>query len=118
MQIQKPKGVGHRRPAAADFERNIFLPHSKFVSQSGVPLGFFDWVEIGSLQIFDQRKFEDFQVVSCADNGWHRCKTEFLRGAPPALAGDQFKSRADPSEGSKTDKGLMPGKVLCLFGSQ
>src|SRR3954468_22880652 len=98
MQIQKPKGVGHRRPAAADFERNIFLPHSKFVSQSGVPLGFFDCVEVGTLQIFNQRKFEDLQVVSYPDDGWNRGKTEFLRGAPPALTGDQFKSRADPAD--------------------
>src|SRR4030095_4348273 len=111
MQIQKPQRVGHSRPATADFESNTFLPHSKFVSQSGVPLGFFDWVEIGALQIFDQRKFEDFQVVSCADNGWHRGKTEFLRGAPPALAGDQFKSRADLADNERLNNAVLPNRV-------
>ena len=32
MQIQKPQCIGHGRPATPDFERNIFLSHSKFIS--------------------------------------------------------------------------------------
>ena len=111
MQIQKPQCVGHGRPATPHFERNIFLPHSKFISQSRVALGFFDWVEIGALQVFDQRKFENFQVVSCPDNGRHRGKTEFLRGAPPALAGDQFKSRAHLADDQRLNNAVLPNRL-------
>src|SRR6516162_689410 len=108
MQIQKPQCVGHSRPAAPDFDGNIFLPQSKFISQSRVALRFFDWVEIGALQILDQRKFEDFQIVSCPDNSWHGGKTEFLRGTPPALAGDQLKSRADPTDDEWLNNAVLP----------
>jgi hypothetical protein len=73
-------------------------------------LGFFDWIEIGALQIFDQRKFENFQVASCADNGWHRGKTKFLRGAPSPLAGDQFKSRADLADDEGLNDTVLPNR--------
>src|ERR1051326_2035285 len=110
MQVQKSHCIGHSGPAATDLNSNIFLPHSKFVSQPRVALSFFDWVEIGALQIFDQRKFEDFQVVSGSDNGWNGDKTKFLRGAPPSLAGDQFKSRADLAYDERLNNAVLPNR--------
>src|SRR5947207_16010253 len=98
MQIQEPQRVGHSGPAAADFQRNVFLPQAKLVSQSRIALGFFDWIEIGALQVFNQRKLEHLQVVRCANYGGHCDQADFLRCTKPALPGDQFKSRATLSD--------------------
>src|SRR5262245_58780004 len=111
MQIKEPQRVGHRRPATPDLERNIFLSHSKFASQSRVALGFFDWVEIGALQVFDQRKFEDLQIVCSSDDSRHRGKTELLRSAPPTLACDQFKSRAGLANNERLNNSVLPNRL-------
>ena len=92
MQLQKPQRVRHCRTTAPHFERDVFLPHSKFVGQPGVTLGFFDWVEVCALQIFNQGQLEHFQVIGASNYDGHRSKADFLRGAPAALASDQFKS--------------------------
>jgi hypothetical protein len=37
--------------------------------------------------------------------------TKFLRGAPPALAGDQFKSRADLADDEGLNNTVLPNRL-------
>ena len=41
---------------------------AEFVAQPPVSLGFFDWIQILPLDIFDERDFERFGIVEIADN--------------------------------------------------
>ena len=62
MQIEQSHRVGDRGPASADFLRDLFLTHSKFIGKPGVTLRFFDRIEISALQILDQRDLQDFEI--------------------------------------------------------
>src|SRR5205809_7895998 len=94
MQIQEPQRVGHGGPATPDFQRNVFLPQAKFASQSRIALGLFDWIEIGALQVFNQRKLEHLQVVRCANYGGDSEQSDFLHSTKPGLPSEPIKSRA------------------------
>src|SRR5437588_12385602 len=105
MQIQEPQRVGHSGPATPDFQRNVFLPQAKFVSQSRIALGLFDWIEIGALQVFNQRKLEHLQVVRGANYGGPPEHAHSLRRTEQALPRRQLTSRAaqtgrEPPKGS------------------
>src|SRR5437868_14992660 len=111
MQIQEPQRVGHGGPATPDFQRNVFLPQAKLVSQSRIALGFFDWIEIGALQVFNQRKLEHLQVVRCANYGGHRDQADLLRCTKPAPPGDQFKSRATLTDDKRLNYSKLPDGI-------
>src|SRR5204863_8793820 len=111
MQIQEPQRVGHSGPAAPDFQRNVFLPQAKFVSQSRIALGFFDWIEIGALQVFNQRELEHLQVVRGANYGGHRAQADLLRCTTPALPADQFKPRATLTDDERLNDSMLPNGI-------
>src|SRR3979411_1958885 len=90
MQIEQAHRVGHGRTTAPDFERNVFLSHAEFAGKPRVTLRFLDGIEIGALQILDERKLENFQISRLANDYWNFGQAYFLRRAPTPLAGDQF----------------------------
>src|SRR5437762_13349285 len=108
MQIQEPQRVGHGGPATPDFQRNVFLPQAKLVSQSRIALGFFDWIEIGALQVFNQRKLEHLQVVRGANYGGHSEQADFLRCTKPEVPGGQFKSRDNLTDVVRLKDSITP----------
>src|SRR5438876_7029236 len=111
MQIQEPQRVGHGGPATPDFQRNVFLPQAKLVSQSRIALGLFDWIEIGALQVFNQRKLEHLQVVRGANYGGDGDQADLLRCTKAALPGDQFKSRATLTDAARVNEFMLPDGI-------
>ena len=62
VEIEQPHRVGDRGAALADFLRNVVLAHPEFAGEPRVGLRFLDRVEIGALQILDQRELENLEV--------------------------------------------------------
>src|SRR2546425_10287917 len=115
MQIQEPQRVGHSGPATPDFQRNVFLPQAKFVSQSRIALGLFDWIEIGALQVFNQRKLEHLQVVRGANYGGHRDYGGFPRWQKTGLPRGQFKFTATLTGDKRANSFLLPNWIDQFF---
>jgi hypothetical protein len=53
-------------------------------------LGALDGIEILALQVLDQRELGRGLVIDIANDGWNVREAGDLRGAPSALAGDEF----------------------------
>src|SRR5438105_6795112 len=90
MQIEQTHRVSHRRATAPDFERDVFLPHAEFTGEPRVALRFLDRIEIGALQIFNERKLENLQIGRLANNDGDFGQPYFLRRTPAPFPRDQF----------------------------
>ena len=110
MQVEQSHRVGHRRPASTDLLRDLFLAHSKFAGEPRVTLRFFDRIEIGALQIFDQRELEHFAIVRRSNNDRHLGQSCVLRCAPAAFTGDQFVTAIDLADDQRLDDSVLPDR--------
>jgi hypothetical protein len=72
------------------FHRDLLLGQTAF-EELLEALGLLDRVEVGALEVLDERQLEHHVVADpfADDRGDHR-KADGLRGAPPAFAGDQL----------------------------
>ena len=87
-QVEQSHCVGHRGPTSTDLLRDLFLAHSKFAGKPRVTLRFFDRIEIGALQIFDQREFQHIAIVRRSNNDRHLRQSCGQRCSPAPLTGD------------------------------
>jgi hypothetical protein len=94
-QFQETHVVRDGRAIFADAFRDRFLRQMEFVGQAAIRLRFFDGIQILALNVFDQRDFEHLVVRDLAMDDGDFEETGALRGAPPALAGDDFGAAAD-----------------------
>ena len=62
IEIEQSHRVRDRGAAFADLLRDVFLAHPEFTREPRVSLRFFNRIEVGALEILDQRKLENFQV--------------------------------------------------------
>ena len=69
-----------------DLLRDIFLAHPKLIREPRISLRFLDRVQVGALQIFDQRKLENFQVGRLPNDGRRLRQADLFGRAPAALA--------------------------------
>src|SRR6202171_5644847 len=83
----------------ADALRDLFVGQSELFGQAAQAPRLFDWIEVGTLQVFDQAEDELFVVACVAANDCrHRVEAgEFCR-APPALTGDQLVAVVQPAD--------------------
>ena len=91
VEIEQAHRVRDRGAAVADLLRDVFLAHAKFVREPRVGLRFLDRVEVGALQIFDQRQLENFEVGRLPDDDRRFGQAGFLGRAPAAFAGDELE---------------------------
>ena len=88
-QLQEAQGVGDRRPALPHPLRDLVLGQPELLLQDPIGLGLFQRVEVGALQVLDQRQLQELAVLPHrAHHDRHRLEAGPLRGAPAALAGD------------------------------
>ena len=111
VQIEQPHRIRDGRAAPANFLRDVFLPHSKFIREPGICLRFLDGIEIRPLQIFDQRNLENFQVGGDASNHRHLGEPRFLRRPPAAFPGDQFVPAADLPHDQRLDDSMLANRL-------
>ena len=79
------------RAAFADHLAQIGLCIVKFRHQTLVTCGFFDRIEVGALDILDNRHFKRIAVAGFDDNDRHFVQSGPLCGPPAAFTGDDFK---------------------------
>ena len=89
-QLEEAHGVGHRGAVLPHPFGHLLLGEGEVVRQPLVPLGELDGVQIRPLDVFHQRGFERLPVGEPAHHRRDGGKPRGLRGAKPALAGDQF----------------------------
>jgi hypothetical protein len=95
-QLEQAHRVGHRRAVLADPRRDLVLVQAELVDQPLERQRLLDRVEIGALQVLDQRALEGLAAVDVLDHHRHVVAPGPLRGAPAALAGDQRVAAARP----------------------
>src|ERR1700730_927969 len=71
---------------------DIRLRIAEFIAKPLVARRFFEGIEIGALDVFDDRKFERLAVVGVKTHDGHFMESCAFRRAPSALAGDDFVS--------------------------
>ena len=107
MQIEQPHCVGYGGTAAAHFFRNVLLPHIEFASKTSIALRFLNRIEIGALQIFDQRKLEHFQIAGRAHDDRDFAQSYFLSSTPAPLACDQFMPAIAPPDEQRLNNSVL-----------
>ena len=111
MQIEQANRICDRSPAAADFERNVLLSHSEFLSQTGIALRFFDWIQIGPLEVLDQRNLKYFQVARRPDDDWNFGEPDLLSRTPASFARDQFVAPVDPADNERLNNSVLSNRI-------
>ena len=111
VEIEQAHRVRDRGPALPDLLRDVFLAHPKFVRQPRVGLRFLDRVEIGALQVFDQRQLEHFQVGRLPNDGGRFAQAGFLGRAPAAFAGDELELVVDLPNDKRLDDAALPDGI-------
>src|ERR1700730_1197188 len=81
--------------ALADHLGKIGLRIEEFVAKPLVAGRFLEWIEVGSLDVFDDRELERLPVVGLEDDNRHLMQSGALRRPPAAFTGDNFVSARD-----------------------
>ena len=89
-QLQQADGVGDVAAAAADDMAERVLGVVEFLDQLAIAARFFDRVQIGALDVFDEGDFERLGVGEGADDDGHFMQARLLRRAPAPFAGDDL----------------------------
>ena len=95
-QVEQAQQVGDVAARLADQPADLVLVVPEADDQLLVGLGLLDRVEVGALDILDQRDFGGRGVVELADERRDAVELRLLRRAPAALAGDDLDSRRRP----------------------
>src|SRR5947209_6761836 len=90
---QEADGLRDRDAALADPLGQCLVGQAKLAEQALDGARFLDCVEVGTLQVLDQRQFEPVFLPALAPgvhDDWDRPQADHLGGPEPAFAGDQF----------------------------
>ena len=93
-ELKQAKRVGHGRAVFSDNVCDFLLGEQKLFHQSLVAVGFFDRIEIGSLEVFDHRECERGAIVGGADDRGDFGPSESCCGPEATFSGDEFKAAA------------------------
>src|SRR5262245_11817116 len=96
---------------------NIFLLQVKFFGETFVGKRLFDWIEVFSLNVFNQRHLEKRTLLAgghIASRGWNARKAGLEGGAPPSLAGEYLKPITGLADDDRLDDTVRSDR-LCQF---
>src|SRR6202171_5302425 len=84
--------------ALADHLGKIGLRIEEFIAEPLVAGRFLEGIEVGSLDVFDDRELERLPVVGLEGDDRHLMQSGSLRRPPAPLTGDNFVSVRDPCQ--------------------
>ena len=94
-QCEEAQGVGNGGAVFAHVFCYLFLCEKTLVYEHAIGFGFFNGIEIFSLNILNQREFHHFLVCTHIHNNCrHNCEFGLTRGAKTTLACDQLIARS------------------------
>ena len=94
-QAGQPQRVGDVAAALADDAGDVAVRIAVVSAELGVALRFLERVEVGALDVLDDRQFERFAIADIDDDDRHFVQAGALRGAPPPFAGDDLVGVGD-----------------------
>jgi len=119
---EQPQQVGHRRAILADRLCHLRLRQPEIVHELLVALGLFHRVEVGALEVLDERQSEERLVVEDLDDRRDLGPAEPSGGTETPLAGDELvalSTRRRPhgdrlQQAVGLERGLEFGELLGL----
>ena len=87
FELKQPERVCHGCPTLAHTSRRLFLRQAVFVGQTPVGHRFFDGIEVGALNVLDERQFEQFGIGSITDDDGYRVEPGQSRRLQSSFAG-------------------------------
>src|SRR5580693_968737 len=90
--------------ALADHLGKIGLRIEEFVAKALVARRFLEWIEVCSLDVFDDRELERLPVVSLEADNRHLMQSGALRRPPAPLSGDDFVTVRDPCQRARENR--------------
>ncbi len=103
-QFQQPQRVGDIAAALADDLRNLVLAVAEFVHQRAIAFRLFERIEIGALDVLDDRELQRLGVGRFDDDDGHFVQAGALRRAPAAFAGDDLVSVDGAADRARDDR--------------
>ena len=95
--LQQPKAVGHMTTALADDLTQIILGVAMLGNQLLIAKRFFEGIEVGTLDVFDNGKFESSPVIDITDNDRNLDEPGQLGRTPTAFAGNDLEAVSSDS---------------------
>ena len=114
VQPQQAKSVGNGNAFFAGTFGGFLLREVKFLNQTIEGLRLFDGIQVFALEIFDKRDFHGFVVGNVLNDHGHAMHGYELRGAPPALAGQELKTRTAPANHERLDDSRAANRLRQL----
>ena len=106
-QFKQPNQVGDRRAVDLNPLRQLFLRASILLEIALKRRGFFERIEVFSLDIFDNCQLCYLSIVGVADLAGDLSPAGLDRGAQSALAGDQLEPLADAADDHWLDDAVL-----------
>ena len=111
-QPQQAQGVGHGGAGLSHPLRALVLGHAVLFRQHSVALGFFDRVQILSLEVFDHGQLHGLAVVGLDDHHRNLCQPGHPRRPPPPFTGDDLiVAGLQLPHGQRLDDAVYPDGV-------
>ena len=89
-QSKQAHKIGDVTAALAEHLGQLFLRMSEFFHQLTITGSLFHGVQIGALDVLDDRDFQNFGIVEIPHQNWQFVQFGHLRRAPAAFAGDDL----------------------------
>ena len=112
---QQPEHVGDRRALPPHGVSNLQLRQPELRDEFLIPLGFFNRIEVGTLQVLDQREREDGLIIEFSHVNGNVLPSECLDGAESPFARDEFETCATRTYEQRLEQSTRPDAVLQLI---
>jgi len=87
--------------------RDLLLREREFLDETRVGFGFLDGVEVGALEILDERELEHVAVAGLAHDDRQRVESRLTRRAPAAFASDELVLAVDQPHDERLDDAAL-----------
>src|SRR6185312_3389845 len=89
FQLKQPQRIRNGHTALANATRSLFLGESVLLNEATVGHRLLDRIEVGALDVFDERQFQQLRIRGLADDDGDRFEPSKPGGLEPALARDE-----------------------------
>ena len=100
----KPQHIGNMAAAFADHAGDIVLAVAEIADQCAIPFRLFERIEIGALDVLDDRKLQRFAVSGLDDDDRNLVQPGTLGRPPPPFAGDDLIHVGNAAECARDDR--------------
>ena len=112
-ELEQPQRVADLGPRATDPGGQLVVGAAEVLEQLAVGRRLLQRVELGAVQVLQQRVAQHVVVAGLPDDGRDRLQAGLLGGAPPTLAHDQLVSAVADAAGRRSAAAGRPRRSRC-----